>query len=187
MTHVDNLAGILSQGLLAHNNGFQKVDISNRQVNQRRAVNEPVYGRPIHDYVPFYFNTRNAMLYRNQNVFGNDVIVLGFNKNLVEKSGMVLTNGNASCNNTRFSGKVGYLHALDWDNIFSESWCNYGVTDDELKREMMAEVLLHNHVAISELEVIYCNSQAVAKYIRANFALGNIQLRVDTSQFFTRH
>jgi hypothetical protein len=184
MTHIDNLASILRHGLLAHNNPFQKVDISNSQVNRRRAANEPVYGRPIHDYVPFYFNARNAMLYASQKNFGDAVILLGFNLRLIEKSGIVVTNGNASCNDTLFSGETSYLDNLDWQRVFSHSWCQYGVYDDELKREMMAEVLLFDRVEISELEVIFCSSPSIANYIRANFALGNVEVRVDTKQFF---
>lgn len=184
MTHINNLSGILTHGLRAHNNPFKKVDISNHLVNHRRSACEPIYGRPIHDYVPFYFNARNAMLYRNQKQFGDAVILLGFNKQLVEKDGMVLTNGNAACDNTLFSDRATYAHTFDWDRIFSASWCKNGVRDEGLKQQMMAEVLILNCVDISELRVIFCNSQAVADFISANFSLGNVCVRVDPKQFF---
>ena len=83
MTHIDNLAGILANGLLAHNNDHQQVDISNQAVNSRRSKPEPVYNKSIHDYVPFYFNSKNAMLYRNQKHFTHGLIILGFNKNIL--------------------------------------------------------------------------------------------------------
>jgi hypothetical protein len=49
---------------------------------------------------------------------------------------------------------------------------------------MMAEVLVHKHVATNSLEVIYCNSQAVADFISANFSLDGVVVSVDTRQFF---
>jgi hypothetical protein len=184
MTHIDNLSGILTHGLLAHDNHYKKVDISNREVNNRRTSPETVYQRPIHDYVPFYFNARNAMLYRNQKEFGDAVIVLGFNTSLIETSGTVFANANASCEGTQFSGQSDVLNSYDWERIFSQSWCSYGQYDQELKRQMMAEVLVHKQVAASNLEVIYCNSQARADFISANFSLDGVVVSVDTRQFF---
>jgi len=55
MTHIDNLYSILKYGLLSHGNQFQKEDISNREVNSRRSVRDPLFRRPLHSYVPFYF------------------------------------------------------------------------------------------------------------------------------------
>jgi hypothetical protein len=127
MTHVDNLAGILAHCLLAHNNPHKKVDISNEMVNQRRHAKEPVYSRSIHDYVPFYFNARNAMLYRNQKQFSDAVIVLGFNKRLIEAPKTVFANANASCAATKFFGNPAVLNTFNWERIFSPSWCNHGV------------------------------------------------------------
>jgi hypothetical protein len=49
---------------------------------------------------------------------------------------------------------------------------------------MMAEVLVHKQVATRNLDVIYCNSQAVADYIRAHFSLDGVVVSVDTRQFF---
>lgn len=184
MTHVANLSGILTHGLLAHDNHYKKVDISNIDVNNRRTSPETVYQRPIHDYVPFYFNARNAMLYRNQKEFGGAVIVLGFNTSLIKTSGTVFANANASCKSTRFSGQAEVLNSYNWERIFSKSWYNYGQYDQELKKQMMAEVLVHKQVAVSNLDVIYCNSQVMADFISANFSLDGVEVSVDARQFF---
>ena len=63
MTHIDNLSSILDNGLISHNNPYCKRDISNQGVNARRERIEPIYNKKIHDYVPFYMNIRNPMLY----------------------------------------------------------------------------------------------------------------------------
>ena len=59
MSHIDNVESILKNGLFAHDNKFKKVDISDCDVNSRRSRIEPVYKKPIHSYVPFYFNPKN--------------------------------------------------------------------------------------------------------------------------------
>jgi hypothetical protein len=63
MTHKDNLESILENGLFSHNNDFVTNRIDNPDVNNRRNFFEPIYNKNVQDYVPFYFNPRNAMLY----------------------------------------------------------------------------------------------------------------------------
>jgi len=40
MTHIDNLESIFKYGLLAHNNPYKQIDISNTEVNARREGRE---------------------------------------------------------------------------------------------------------------------------------------------------
>jgi hypothetical protein len=101
MTHIDNLDTIFRYGLQAHNNPYKKQDISNKEVNSRREYREYIYGRKIHEYVPFYFNPRNAMMYKNRY---EDIIVLAFDKKLLTLDGTLFTDKNASTNS------VHYLH-----------------------------------------------------------------------------
>jgi hypothetical protein len=181
MTHVNNLEGILAQGLLAHNNAFQKVDISNQAVNKRRSAAEPVYNKKIHDYVPFYFNPRNAMQYKNKN---QNIIILGFDKNIVATDGAVYTNGNASRSGTHFSNDKNFLKQLNWKEIFSQSWCNYGEYDDGLKSRMMSELLIPNNVSIDDLEVIFCKTENMKTYIMKAYDLNGFQIIVEPRLFF---
>ena len=68
MTDSNNLKNILLHGLQNHYNTYRQVYIRNQEViNARREKVEQIYGHKIHDYVPFYFNPRNAMLYKNRN------------------------------------------------------------------------------------------------------------------------
>ena len=61
MTDRNNLQNILLHGLHNHYNTYKQVDI--RSMQGAKKV-ECIYGHKIHDYVPFYFNPRNAMLYK---------------------------------------------------------------------------------------------------------------------------
>ncbi len=153
MTHVDNLQNILKYGLQAHGNGFQKRDISNREVNSRRSRREPVYGRHIHDYVPFYFSPRNPMLYVQDNE--DDIVILAFPASLMYEEGMVFTDGNASSSGTEFYGELCDLDRLNWKCLNSRYWNDFM----DGKRKKMAEVLLPKKVDKSKISAILCKNK----------------------------
>jgi len=181
MTHINNLDGILAQGLLSHANDYQQVDISNKAVNQRRNKIEPIYSKNIHEYVPFYFNARNAMLYANR---GKDVIILGFNTRIISTKGAVFTDGNASRNDTYFSNDTDFLMELNWDHVFSQRWCNYGQSDEHIKSSMMSELLIPDNVSINDLDVVFCRTEEQKNYILATYVLNDIEVIVEPSLFF---
>ncbi|MBA6390485.1 DUF4433 domain-containing protein [Colwellia sp. BRX10-3] len=185
MTHISNLEGILANGLLSHNNPYQKVDISNEAVNRRRSSREPIYNKSLHDYVPFYFNPRNAMLYRNQQCFSNGlIIVLGFNTKIISTPGAVFTNGNAARSDTCFSSEKTFLETLNWDKVFSPRWVNYGQHDESIKTAMMSELLIHGGVSIDDLEVIFCATNESKQYIEKNMNIANVSVEVCPQLFF---
>ena len=185
MTHLANLEGILANGLLAHNNKHKKIDISNQEVNRRRSVAEPIYNKSMHDYVPFYFNPRNAMMYRNQKSFDQGhIVVLGFNKNIISTLGAVYTDGNASRNDTYFSKDTAFLESLNWNKVFSRSWYNYGEYDEETKSSMMSELLILDQVGVEHLDVIFCATEVVKQYIISNMDVSDISVEVCPYMFF---
>jgi len=153
MTHIDNLPSILKYGLQAHGNVFQKRDISNRDVNSRRSRREPVYGKRIHDYVPFYFSPRNPMLYVQDNK--DDIVILTFPASMMYEDGMIFTDGNASASGTSFYRDLCDLDKLNWRCLNSSYWPDFR----DGKREKMAEVLLPKKVDKSKILGILCKSQ----------------------------
>lgn len=190
ITHIKNLPTILECGLLPHGNAYQQVDISNFEVNARRSKLEPIYKKRIHDYVPFYFNPRNAMLYRNKS---RDVVILGFNKNIINMPYSLFTDGNAACNNTAFYNDFTKLSCLNWRRVFSERWTkspslfSFEETtqyDSALRNDMMAEVLIPGVVSVKHLAIIYCKSEHIKATILANFTLGHVKVEVNPYLFF---
>lgn len=178
MTHIDNLEGIFSKGLLAHNNNFKKVDISNKNVNNYREKLEPIYNRSIHSYVPFYFNPRNAMLYSVQKRFSSSVVLLEFSNELLLKSNAVFTNGNASRRDTDFSNNIYFLNDFNWNLVFSTSWSGLG---DHVKTAMMSEVLIYQHQGLESLIKFNCQSKSVARMLNNRF---NTNLFVSNPSLF---
>jgi len=165
ITHTANLPGILSKGLLPHNNKAQKVDISNSLVNARRAKKEPIHKHSIHDYVPFYFNVRNAMLFQVQKEFGAEVIILSFYKEAIASPKAIFSNGNASTIASTFTPYIQELASFNWSAIFSSSWKVNGLVDLDLKSKMMSECLIYEKVAIDKLHCIYCQDIEVQQRI----------------------
>ena len=187
MTHITNLDTILEHGLYAHSNPYKITDISNTEVNSRRSMSEPVYNKAIHDYVPFYFNARNAMLYRNQCHFGEDIIILGFKQNIILKKNILFTNNNASSGSASFTNEASKLldsDFIDWNIVFSSRWVHCGERDIATMQMMMAEVLIPKHVKSSKIQVIYCQSSSIKEKIMHNFKLNGIKVVVDTNKFF---
>lgn len=161
MTHIENLQSILEKGLFPHSNQYQKKDISDLDVNNRRSRLEPIYNKSIHEYVPFYFNPKNAMLYVRRNI-QNEVVILVLRKELILKNKSIFTDGNASCTTTKFyNNKIENLNKLDWTCLNDNNWNEH----EDGRRKRMAEVLVPNYVSVDNIEAIICNNSYTKTYI----------------------
>jgi len=178
MTHIDNLDSIFKHGLLAHNNPYKNIDISNKEVNNRRGARENIYGRKIHDYVPFYFNPRNAMMYRNKD---RDIVILAFDKKLLLQKNVLFTNKNASTNNAIFYNNIKDLDKIRWDMVASDSWNGKALI---VKQIMMAEVLVYKQVPISYLKSIYVKNQLTKDRLMQRYGLPSKRIVVKPYLFF---
>ncbi len=177
MTHIDNLPSILKYGLLAHGNGFQQKDISNQEVNDRRSREEPIYGRSLHSYVPFYFNPRNAMLYVQGDQ--DNIVILEVRRELILKDGVLFTDGNAASNSTDFYNDLSDLDNLDWECLRAKYWTEF----IDGKRTMMAEVLVPDVVSVDKIEAIACDNSDLQVQVDM-LTQGRIPSVIDRSLFF---
>jgi len=180
MTHIDNLQNILKYGLLAHNNKAVSNKIDNPEVNDRRNFIEPLYHKNVHNYVPFYFNPKNAMLYVNKEK-QNFLVILVFNNKLIYQEGTLFTDGNASVNGTVFYKDIKDLYKLNWKCLKSQYWNDF----EDGKRLMMSEILVPNKVDITQLKKIYCINYHIKGYIdNLLINYSNIIVEVNTEIFF---
>lgn len=187
MTHINNLDSIIRNGLYPHNNTYKKTDISNVDVNDRRVRLEPIYHKQIHSYVPFYFNPRNAMLFRNQKKFGNSIVILQFKNSLIDINNSIITNANASADNTLFTSNVNHLNDqnfINLSNVFADSWNNYGNPNYQIKQTMMAELLIPIVVKNNYIEKIICIDFQMKKFIDLNIYTNGINVVVDREKYF---
>ena len=191
MTDRNNLQNILLHGLQNHYNTYKQVDISNQEVNARREKIECIYGHKIHDYVPFYFNPRNAMLYRNRS--NTRVIILGLDVRVIKdhQDGFLISNRNASADEAKFSKNLPDLqdpNFINFDEVFSSRWCDNGFIYTDIKQKMMAEILINDVVYSRYIRSIYVKDQASKKAIEEELAgdlkMYNSNVIVDLDKFF---
>ena len=191
MTDRNNLQNILLHGLQNHYNTYKQVDISNQEVNARREKIERIYGHKIHDYVPFYFNPRNAMLYRNRS--NARVIILGLDVRVIKdhRNGFLISNRNASADEAKFSKNLPDLqdpNFINFDDVFSPRWCNNGIANNDIKQKMMAEILINDVVYSRYIRSIYVKDQiskkAIEEQLAGDLKMYNINVVVDPAKFF---
>ncbi len=185
MTHKNNLQNILQNGLQSHNNArnnqLTQVDIADNQVNDRRARLEPIYSRSIHDYVPFYFNPKNPMLYRRSNL-QNDIVILAIDKNLLYQQNILFTNGNAAANATSFFKNPEQLNQLNWCCINADYWND--IIDG--KRIKCSEVLVYPNVATSSIKKIFCNNIGTKQFVESKINNHpNISVEIKANLYFS--
>ena len=145
MTHIDNLDSIIKNGLLSHDHPYKKTNINGPDIGKRKSNVEPIYNRNIEQYVPLYFNPRNEMLFRNQRLYGDDIVILAFDPGILLGDDVVFTNGDSCSSDTMYSNEMGDLVQMDWRKIWSRNWFNK-YDERTIKFSMMAEVLIYRKV-----------------------------------------
>lgn len=157
-THVDNLPGIISQGLIADGcRPAMITECAEASIKQhRRTLPVPIDpGGTVADYAPFYFAPRSPMLYRihKGGVEGYqrgqaELVYLVTRVSEIERLGLpwVATERNAALQPGRFINERSRLAThVDWEVITAERWANT-VEDGSRMQRRMAEFLVHQRV-----------------------------------------
>jgi hypothetical protein len=179
MTHISNIEPIFQSGaLLAKNTAGLNTaeDLSLVDIQTVRAQKTvPCSGRLLHDYVPLYFGNRTPMVakYRDRN---EEIVFLRFSLDLLEMGGVVISDGNARSNPTKFRNytRLDDLDFLDPSAIKT----TYYWDDDEIKRKKQAEILVPDRLPLDRLYEIICYSEAVKNHILEKADENGIEIRV---------
>lgn len=196
MLHHNNLENVFMNGLLshklAHERGLIQEDISMNEVQVRRAqrrltIDDTDY--ELHEFVPFYFNSRNPMLYRRRNI-QNELVVLCVDPEIINRELTVFTDGNAANGPTQFYRGEGMLENVPFELTTSGSWNH---ENENVKREnvrkMCAEVLAYPSVEIDAIKHIACPNEAMRQYVenlkrRIGASVSHISVELQTGYFF---
>jgi hypothetical protein len=181
-THLDNLASVIQYGLLATVTkdllGIDHRDIASASIQERRSTMEvPVgAGGTVHDYVPFYFCSKNPMLLsvlNTKNVDQQHILFLCLGIDILNREGTVFTDASA---NTKvppnFFDDPADLDKLDWAAINSLKW---GSKSDEERHHRMAELLVHNHVDIKDIGHIVAWNGSTKKSVIETFEQKDVE------------
>lgn len=154
-THTDNIDSIVRNGLLSTNlknrNGIGHHNIANPNIQERRSemIVEAGPGGVVHDYVPFYFTSKNPMLLSllySKNIDQQFIVFMAISIDKIMNSNVVFTD--ASANTAippHFYDDPNDLDKLHWNLIDSNSVAHLQNDDRHFK---MAEVLIYERVPI---------------------------------------
>jgi len=183
MTDINNLASIITNGLLSHNEAHKrsliKVDISDPDVQDIRANRKIDNIIPLHEYVPLYFSPRNPMLFRRKQ-HQDDIVILGIDSQLLLETNVIFSDGNAAARRTKFYQGAQMLNQLSWNVIWAQYWKYF----EDGKRIKCAEILVCPTVAPNRIKAVFCRSQKHGNIILAAIQETDIIGRVDPDLYF---
>lgn len=158
MTHITNLQSILADGLYSNKSAPSYVDISNKEVNSRRGRRDPIHNASIHEYVPMYFNPRNAMLYEKEREHGEDIVILEIEQVAMLSAYTIFSEKNAASATCRFSYSLEDLAKFDWMRINRKSWLEDGISNIDVKQFMMSECLVYGYINKLSIKSIHTST-----------------------------
>lgn len=184
ITPIANLDSILHHGLLSKCRAkrFGHKSIAMEEI-QRIRKNKKVPGaRPLHEYVNLYFCARNPMLYKRKNQHA-EICVLRISTAVLDLRNVIIADGNAASDYTRFWPSPEGLEYVDEAIVFAEYWTD----PDEIvawrkKRIKCAEVLVPDRVDPKFILGVYVSCEQAKRNVEAmNLSL---HVKVDTHLFF---
>lgn len=180
MVHTGNVRSIAERGILSHRgvrqNGLECVDISDPGAQRWRSLPEPVFGRPVHAYVPLYFNPRNPMLFVRRHL-QHALAILCLSPAVLESAGRVLyTDGNAASRSTQFSTDSALVETVR-PVLESNYWADF----NDGRRMRCAEALVLDRIEPHFIQRVACNNLAHAHALE--WAC-DLPVEIDKSLFF---
>jgi hypothetical protein len=170
---IENLRSIALLGILSHNDAadVDHVDISMEEVQDLRSGKRvpdaripQAEWRWLHDYANLYFCARNPMLFKRLS-HHRELAVLRIRTDALDLPGVVVTDGNAASNATRFGAPAEGLARIDKAVTYARRWThNDPYEHAEHKRRMCAEVLVAARLPPEYIVGAYvsCNEGAAA-------------------------
>jgi hypothetical protein len=166
ITHIDNLASILKNGILSHNRiKNKKIDheqIYDPAIQEIRKNKRLPNGKRLHDYANLYFNARNAMMYKRKDIH-REICILIVDPKILNATYVVISDMNASSGYARFY-TADELNMLDEDLIFAQDWRHRNPIEYLRRRSAVcAEVLVPNFVPSAFIigTDVSCNETAI--------------------------
>lgn len=171
--HIENIPSIIKHGILSHNQALRlKIkgrDISDIEPQGKRSTVVIPGGRRLHDYANLYINGRNKMMYKVTCKYSHAVIcVLCVSPYVLDLSGVVIADCNASSDYVRFYSSPEGLSHIDYDLVFARSWTHPGNVIEEWRHgaKICAEVLVADKIDSGFIKKIYVSCNESAKTVQ---------------------
>jgi hypothetical protein len=161
ITEISNVPSILQRGILSNvaARRLKHVSVAMLEIQDRRAKTAIPNGRPLHEYANLYISARNPMLSRLR-AKNLDLCVLRVHNEVLDLPNVVIADGNAASEYTRFWPSPEGLSAVDAGVLFAEFWTD----PDQIvawrnRRIRCAEVLVPERVDVKHITGAYVSNQ----------------------------
>lgn len=146
-----------------------------------------INNKPLDEYICFYFNPRNSLLYSRQKTYGDDIVILEIKKDVLLLNNVIFTNKSVKASNFCFADEIKDLlnpNFINWDEVFATSWndANENVKNEK-KFKMMAEVLVSDMVPSAMIAGIVCQNPSVCEKVTGILS-NSINISWNSSLFF---
>nr|WP_321320741.1 DarT ssDNA thymidine ADP-ribosyltransferase family protein [uncultured Campylobacter sp.] len=146
-----------------------------------------INNKPLDEYICFYFNPRNSLLYSRQKTYGDDIVILEIKKDVLLLNNVIFTNKSVKASNFCFADEIKDLlnpNFINWDEVFATSWSDANENvKNEKKFKMMAEVLVPDMVPSAMIAGIVCQNSSVCQKV-ARILNNSINISWNSSLFF---
>ncbi len=185
ITHIDNVISIKEKGILSHKlmKKVRHTSVAMPEIQERRSKKVVPNGRPLHDYVNFYFNARNKMLFKIKDRHA-ELCIFRISTDVLDLPGVVISDQNASSDYALFTPSPDGLRYVDQTRVFARYWNHPDNPIETLIHGsvMCAEVLVPDKIAPSYIQGAYV-SCAESKRVFDSLDTG-IQAIINTPLFF---
>ena len=178
-----NVPSVMERGILSHERASKVTHVSAAmdEIQERRDKKRVPGGLKLHQYANLYFHARNPMMFKRKEDAPN-LCVLRVSTEVLELSGVVITDQNAASDLVRF------LHPnqhglLDFESIFALNWThpNDPFAYRRHRSKKCAEVLVPNAVDSRFLVGAYVLNENVASRLRG---MCSLEATIDREMFF---
>lgn len=190
ITHINNIPSILRRGILSHeiieSEGIPFTPIYNAEIVSRRKGIKTPDGRSLWSFSNIFFQPRNPMLYRVVFFSGitsvEDLAVLGIQLNILNRSDIFITNGNAAHSLSDILTEREGKKALPQirKEIDKEYWTDEGGS----KRKIMAECLVPGNIPPTFIKEIYVANHDAAIKVKKMLPSTDLEVIPEPKMFF---
>jgi hypothetical protein len=193
ITHIDNVAWILGNGLHCNNSAVRDpnfIQIGNPDLIAKRPARLiPIPpGGSLGDYIPFYFTPCSPMLLNILTGYNGitqrpkrEIVIMVSSLRVLSDQGVgfVFSDRHAYLQAAKFSSSVGDLPGfVPWNKLQARDFKRRNADDLESFERYQAEALPHRHLPVAALSGIACHGPTEEAQVRDLVQNAGIQLSV---------
>ena len=187
ITHVDNVASILRDGILSHETvvrkGIPYTPIYDAAIVSSRKLTTAPDGKSLWEFANVYFQPRNPMLYRVvHEKDARNIAVIGVGPQVISRPGAFIALGNAASGATEIvPSSEGRARLTDIWPVINSEWWN---AVDGSKRKIMAECLVPEAIPPEDIHSVFVAGHDVAERLRGLRLPRQIEVVPEPAMFF---